>query len=123
MAIISYINKHVTVAVIEIYSCTVNNGHWINDGVIVYLTFFMMPTLLFSNRGVTIRWATIWYISRYTTHDTVYDTIKKNSLYIINENFFETLWDMCHQHDQYSYVKTVLLARYSEFKTNKVVCN
>ena len=30
--------KHVTVAVIQICSCTVNNGHWTN-GVIVYLTF------------------------------------------------------------------------------------
>ena len=31
--------KHATVAVIKIYLRTVNNGHWINDGVIVYLFF------------------------------------------------------------------------------------
>ena len=38
MAIISDINMWL--AVIENYSCTVNNGHWINDGVIVYLTIY-----------------------------------------------------------------------------------
>ena len=45
MAIISY--KHVTVAVIKIYLCTVNNGYWINDGpgVIVYLTFYDVYTV------------------------------------------------------------------------------
>ena len=32
--------KHVTVAVIKIYLCTVNSGHWINDGVFVYLIFY-----------------------------------------------------------------------------------
>ena len=47
----------------------------------------------------------------------------KNSSYIINENCFEMLWDMCRQHDQYFYIKTAILARNSEFETNKVVCN
>ena len=74
--------------------------------------FFMMPTLLFSNRGVTIRWAMIQYISRYTTHDTVYDTIQKQLIYYQWKKF-ET-WDMCRQHDQYCYIKTVILARNSE---------
>ena len=27
-------HKNATVAVIKMYSCTVNNGHWINDGII-----------------------------------------------------------------------------------------
>ena len=39
-----------TVAVIKIYSCTVNNGHWINDGVIVYLTFYDAYTVIKSPR-------------------------------------------------------------------------
>ena len=29
-----------------IYSCTVNNGHWINDGVIVYLSFYDAYTVI-----------------------------------------------------------------------------
>ena len=73
--------------------------------------FFMMPTLLFSNRGVTIRWATIQYILRYTTNDTVYDTIQKQLIYYQWKNF-EMLWDMCCQHDQYCYIETIILDIY-----------
>ena len=31
--------KRVAVVVIKIRLCTINNGQWINDGVIVYLLF------------------------------------------------------------------------------------
>ena len=31
---------------IKIYSCTVNNGHWINDGVIIYLNFYDAYTVI-----------------------------------------------------------------------------
>ena len=38
--------KHVTVAVIKIYLCTVINGHGINDGVNVYLSFYDAYTVI-----------------------------------------------------------------------------
>ena len=44
MAIISGIN--VTVAMIKIYLCTVNYGHQINDGVIVYSFFYDAYTVI-----------------------------------------------------------------------------
>ena len=40
---------------IRIYLCTVNNGHWINDGVIVYLSFYDAYTVIKSPQsGVTL---------------------------------------------------------------------
>ena len=63
-------------------------------------------------RGVTIRWATLRYISWYTTHDMVYYTLQKKLIYHQWKNI-EMLWDMCHQ---YCYIKTVILARKNELK-------
>ena len=37
-----------------IYLCTVNNGHWINDAVIVYFYIFMKPTQLFINHFMSV---------------------------------------------------------------------
>ena len=69
-------------------------------------------------RGVTIRLATIRYISRYTTHDMVYDTIQNQLIYYQWKILKHC--GMCHQ---YCYIKTVILARNSEFKINKDVHN
>ena len=70
------------------------------------------------NRGVTIRLATIRYISRYTTHDMVHDTIQNQLIYYQWKILKHC--GMCHQ---YCYIKTVILARNSEFKINKDVHN
>ena len=69
-------------------------------------------------RGVTIRLATIRYISRYTTHDMVHDTIQNQLIYYQWKILKHC--GMCHQ---YCYIKTVILARNSEFKINKDVHN
>ena len=66
-----------------------------------------------STRGVTIRLATIRYISRYTTHDMVHDTIQNQLIYYQWKILKHC--GMCHQ---YCYIKTVILARNSEFKIN-----
>ena len=71
-----------------------------------------------TNRGVTIRLATIRYISRYTTHDMVHDTIQNQLIYYQWKILKHC--GMCHQ---YCYIKTVILARNSEFKINKDVHN
>ena len=73
---------------------------------------------LLSNRGVTIRLATIRYISRYTTHDMVHDTIQNQLIYYQWKILKHC--GMCHQ---YCYIKTVILARNKEFKINKDVHN
>ena len=83
----------------------------------IFLMLFIKFCLVLA-RGVTIRWATIWYISRYTTHDTVHDMIQ-NQLIYYQWKILKRCW-MCHQ---YCYIKTVILARKSEFKINKVVYN
>ena len=59
-----------------------------------------------TSRGVTIRWATIRYISRYTTHDTVHDMIQNQLIYYQWKILKRC--GMCHQ---YSYTKTVILVR------------
>ena len=69
-------------------------------------------------RGATIRLATIRYISRYTTHDMVHDTIQNQLIYYQWKILKHC--GMCHQ---YCYIKTVILARNSEFKINKDVHN
>ena len=69
-------------------------------------------------RGVTIRLAKIRYISRYTTHDMVHDTIQNQLIYYQWKILQHC--GMCHQ---YCYIKTVILARNSEFKINKDVHN
>ena len=69
-------------------------------------------------RGVTIRLATIRYISRYTTHDMVHDTIQNQLIYYQWKILKHC--GMCHQ---YCYIKTVILARNSEFKINKDLHN
>ena len=66
-------------------------------------------------RGVTIRLATIRYISRYTTHDMVHDTIQNQLIYYQWKILKHC--GMCHQ---YCYIKTVILARNSEFKIIKM---
>ena len=71
-----------------------------------------------TSRGVTIRLATIRYISRYTTHDMVHDTIQNQLIYYQWKILKHC--GMCHQ---YCYIKTVILARNSEFKINKDVHN
>ena len=71
-----------------------------------------------TDRGVTIRLATIRYISRYTTHDMVHDTIQNQLIYYQWKILKHC--GMCHQ---YCYIKTVILARNSEFKINKDVHN
>ena len=38
--------KHITVAIIKIVFCAVNIGYWINDGVIVDLTFYDAYTVI-----------------------------------------------------------------------------
>ena len=73
---------------------------------------------LIDARGVTIRLATIRYISRYTTHDMVHDTIQNQLIYYQWKILKHC--GMCHQ---YCYIKTVILARNSEFKINKDVHN
>ena len=73
----------------------------------------MFPTFLVHVRGVTIRWATIRYISWYTTHNTVHDTIQNQLIYYQWKILKRC--GMCHQ---YCYIKTVILARKSEFKIN-----
>ena len=70
------------------------------------------------DRGVTIRLATIRYISRYTAHDMVHDTIQNQLIYYQWKILKHC--GMCHQ---YCYIKTVILARNSEFKINKDVHN
>ena len=47
-----FLYNHLTVAVIEIYLCTINKSHWTNDGVIIYI--FMMPRLLFNNHFMCV---------------------------------------------------------------------
>ena len=74
--------------------------------------------ILIRHRGVTIRLATIRYISRYTTHDMVHDTIQNQLIYYQWKILKHC--GMCHQ---YCYIKTVILARNSEFKINKDVHN
>ena len=69
-------------------------------------------------RGVTIRLATIRYISRYTTHDMGHDTIQNQLIYYQWKILKHC--GMCHQ---YCYINTVILARNSEFKINKDVHN
>ena len=69
-------------------------------------------------RGVTIRLATIRYISRYTTHDMVHDTIQNQLIY-----YQWKILKHCGMCQQYCYIKTVILARNSEFKINKDVHN
>ena len=71
-----------------------------------------------SSRGVTIRLATIRYISRYTTHDMVHDTIQNQLIY-----YQWKIWKHCGMCHQYFYIKTVILARNSEFEINKDVHN
>ena len=78
-----------------------------------FLLFYYVYT-----RGVTIRLATIRYISRYTTHDMVHDTIQNQLIYYQWKILKHC--GMCHQ---YCYIKTVILARNSEFKINKDVHN
>ena len=72
----------------------------------------------FMGRGVTIRLATIRYISRYTTHDMVHDTIQNQLIY-----YQWKIWKHCGMCHQYFYIKTVILARNSEFEINKDVHN
>ena len=79
---------------------------------------FKIGDFFVSCRGVTIRLATIRYISRYTTHDMVHDTIQ-NQLICYQWKILKHC-GMCHQ---YCYIKTVILARNSEFKINKDVHN
>ena len=69
-------------------------------------------------RGVTIRWATIRYISQYNTHDTVHDMIQNQLIYYQWKILKRC--GMCHQ---YYYIKTVILVTKSEFEINKVVYN
>ena len=65
MAII-FLYKHVTVAVIKIYLCVINNGHWIDDGVIVYFSFYDAYTVIQEQFPVctpsVLRPAQFWYI-------------------------------------------------------------
>ena len=87
----------------------------------VYLKFTIPPYTDFIQvytRGVTIRLATIRYISRYTTHDMVHDTIQNQLIY-----YQWKIWKHCGMCHQYFYIKTVILARNSEFKINKDVHN
>ena len=71
-----------------------------------------------NDRGVTIRLATIRYISRYTTHDMVHDGIQNQLIY-----YQWKIWKHCGMCHQYFYIKTVILARNSEFEINKDVHN
>ena len=82
------------------------------------LKSFHENATILKSRGVTIRLATIRYISRYTTHDMVHDTIQNQLIYYQWKILKHC--GMCHQ---YCYIKTVILARNSEFKINKDVHN
>ena len=85
----------------------------------VKVSFFLVCTFnKLIIRGVTIRWATIRYISRCTTHDMVHDTIQNQLIYCQWKILKRC--GMCHQ---YCYIKTVILAWKIEFKINKVVYN
>ena len=83
------------------------------DSWISYHQISNISHTLLGNRGVTIRLATIRYISRYTTHDMVHDTIQNQLIYYQWKILKHC--GMCHQ---YCYIKTVILARNSEFKIN-----
>ena len=83
-----------------------------------WFIFDVWKSFSFNFRGVTIRLATIRYISRYTTHDMVHDTIQNQLIYYQWKILKHC--GMCHQ---YCYIKTVILARNSEFKINKDVHN
>ena len=82
-------------------------------------SYSFIPENAFENvRGVTIRIATIRYISRYTTHDMVHDTIQNQLIY-----YQWKILKHCGMCRQYCYIKAVILARNSEFKINKDVHN
>ena len=118
-----------------IWKCLRNGGHffsasmclvehvvishyWFRTKLILPILPGSMPSNLLNTRGVTIRLATIRYISRYTTHDMVHDTIQNQLIYYQWKILKHC--GMCHQ---YCYIKTVILARNSEFKINKDVHN
>ena len=95
---------------------------WTLKGVIVYHQTTeqngIPSSTHLNNRGVTIRLATIRYISRYTTHDMIHDTIQNQLIY-----YQWKILKHCGMSHQYCYIKTVILARNSEFKINKDVHN
>ena len=84
----------------------------------VFWKVVLVYSVLYITRGVTIRLATIRYISRYTTHDMVHDTIQNQLIY-----YHWKILKHCGMCHQYCYIKTVILARNSEFKINKDVHN
>ena len=92
------------------------NKHWSTSPLKHFCMGWLAPVVY--TRGVTIRLATIRYISRYTTHDMVHDTIQNQLIYYQWKILKHC--GMCHQ---YCYIRTVILARNSKFKINKDVHN
>ena len=97
---------------------TASAREWNRNRFEIYGSALKLISISLCTRGVTIRLATIRYISRYTTHDMVHDTIQNQLIYYQWKILKHC--GMCHQ---YCYIKTVILARNREFKINKDVHN